>query len=102
VQIIVSGSDDTFIKVWDRRVGFDRPVGVLAGHTEGVTYLEERGDGVYLLSNSKDQSAKLWDIRAMLESCPRRTERFDWDYRWQSYPGLGVPYENPNDVSCLT
>ena len=28
--------------------------------------MDPKGDGRYLLSNSKDQTAKLWDLRAML------------------------------------
>lgn len=45
------------------------------------------------MSNAKDQSAKLWDVRAMLSpaaarALPRSTvPRFPFDYRWQAYPG---------------
>jgi len=31
------------------------PVGVLAGHVDGLTYIDPRGDGRYLLTDSKDQ-----------------------------------------------
>lgn len=55
-------------QVWDRRClgrgrSHDRPAGVLPGHTEGLTHLDAKGDGRYLLSNSKDQTARIWDIR---------------------------------------
>jgi len=30
-------------------------VGVLVGHTDGITFLDTRGDGRFILSNSKDQ-----------------------------------------------
>ena len=52
-------------QVWDRRAlgRAARPAGLLLGHTEGVTHLDARGDGRYLLSNAKDQTARLWDIR---------------------------------------
>lgn len=40
-----------------------REVGVFAGHTEGLTYVDSKGDGRYVLSNAKDQTMKLWDIR---------------------------------------
>jgi WD repeat-containing protein 23 len=46
--MICSGSDDAAIKVWDRRLAHitcRRPVGVLLGHTEGLTHLSARGDG---------------------------------------------------------
>ena len=32
-NLMVTGSDDTFIKLWDRRA-MTTPVGVLVGHTE--------------------------------------------------------------------
>ena len=36
---------------------------MLIGHTEGLTHLDSKDDGRYLLSNCKDQTARLWDIR---------------------------------------
>lgn len=35
------------------------------GHLEGITYIDTRGDGRYFISNGKDQTIKLWDIRKM-------------------------------------
>ncbi|RUP46289.1 hypothetical protein BC936DRAFT_147120 [Jimgerdemannia flammicorona] len=43
----------------------DVPAGVLVGHTEGLTYVASKGDGRYCISNGKDQSMKLWDLRRM-------------------------------------
>eukprot|EP01102_Stenamoeba_stenopodia_P008984 TRINITY_DN2634_c0_g1_i1.p1 TRINITY_DN2634_c0_g1~~TRINITY_DN2634_c0_g1_i1.p1 ORF type:complete len:705 (+),score=132.34 TRINITY_DN2634_c0_g1_i1:78-2192(+) len=89
-QVFVTGSDDSYIKIFDRRSpeGQDgRASGVLAGHTEGVTYVASKGDGVYLLSNAKDQTMKLWDIRKMSNSTPRSVPGYNWDYRFQPYPG---------------
>lgn len=40
-----------------------REVGVFTGHLEGITYVDSKGDGRYVLSNGKDQTMKLWDIR---------------------------------------
>lgn len=63
-HILYSGSDDTTVKVWDRRSMADgREVGIFTGHLEGVTYVDSKGDGRYVLSNGKDQTMKLWDIR---------------------------------------
>lgn len=63
-HILFSGSDDTTVKIWDRRsMGDGREVGVFAGHLEGVTYVDSKGDGRYVLSNGKEQTMKLWDIR---------------------------------------
>lgn len=56
-------------QVWDRRaLRGNRPAGVLIGHTEGITHLDSKNDGRYLLSNCKDQTARLWDIRKVLGS----------------------------------
>jgi WD repeat-containing protein 23 len=63
-HLIYSGSDDTTIKVWDRRsIADGRPAGVFTGHTEGITFVHSKGDGRYVLSNGKDQQMKLWDLR---------------------------------------
>ncbi len=46
-HLIVSGSDDTTIKVWDRRTMSTCngvPAGILAGHTEGITHVTGRGE----------------------------------------------------------
>lgn len=43
-----------------------REVGVFTGHTEGLTYVDSKGDGRYVLSNAKDQTMKLWDIRLVV------------------------------------
>ena len=38
----------------------------MVGHTQGLTHLDSKGDGRYVLSNCKDQTAKVWDVRKML------------------------------------
>ncbi|KDQ20285.1 hypothetical protein BOTBODRAFT_27700 [Botryobasidium botryosum FD-172 SS1] len=69
-NILISGSDDTFVKVWDRRsLGSSaKPAGVLVGHTEGITHVSSKGDGRYIISNGKDQAVRLWDLRKMMSS----------------------------------
>ena len=65
-HVLLSASDDTTIKVWDRRsmgTTNQRAVGGFIGHTEGITYVSSKGDSRYCLSNGKDQSMKLWDLR---------------------------------------
>jgi WD repeat-containing protein 23 len=32
---------------------------------EGITFIDSRVDGRYFISNGKDQTIKLWDIRKM-------------------------------------
>jgi WD repeat-containing protein 23 len=106
-NVLISASDDTFLKVWyaslcpcphlcrltphirDRRSlgGAQKPAGVLVGHTEGITSVSAKGDGRYVVSNGKDQAARLWDLRAMCGSAEFDTFRYprfgdpDFDYR---------------------
>jgi len=42
-----------------------KPSGVLIGHTEGITNVSAKGDGRYVISNGKDQTLRLWDLRKM-------------------------------------
>ena len=75
--------------VWDRRALREddpQPVGVLAGHTDGITYIDPRGDGRHLITNSKDQSIKLWDLRrfsgrSAVERSRAAVNGQRWDYR---------------------
>lgn len=55
------------VQVWDKRcfITKGQAAGVLMGHLEGITFIDSRGDGRYLISNGKDQTIKLWDIRKM-------------------------------------
>ncbi|ORX93571.1 WD40 repeat-like protein [Basidiobolus meristosporus CBS 931.73] len=108
-HVLFSGSDDSFVKVWDRRSmrGTDcRPAGVLVGHTEGITFVSSKGDGRYCLTNGKDQTMKLWDIRKMMsydtfESSDRLDLRLKWDYRFQEYPSPKI-VKHPQDCSVMT
>ncbi|KAH9824997.1 WD40-repeat-containing domain protein [Melampsora americana] len=107
-NILVSGSDDTYAKIWDRRsLQNAQPAGVLVGHTEGLTFVSAKGDGRYIVSNGKDQGAKLWDLRKMISG-----EKFDemdkldvsirgWDYRHGVYDRPRYR-EHPDDCSVMT
>lgn len=96
-DIFFSGSDDGIIKIWDKRClneADPEPAGVLVGHYDGVTYIDSRNDGRYLISNSKDQSIKLWDLRVLSPKEAEETalEKYasgimgSWDYRWDKIP----------------
>lgn len=109
-NILLSASDDTFVKVWDRRsLSGGKPAGVFPGHTEGLTYVSPKGDGRYLISNGKDQSLKLWDLRQMQSSVEFDADsqnRLDvglrnWDYRNPSYSKPRFQ-ARPNDASVMT
>lgn len=104
-HLIYSGSDDNLCKVWDRRCFFTKgqPAGILVGHSEGITFIDTRGDGRYFISNGKDQAIKLWDIRKMSSNAkciPRR--RDDWDYRRMEYPAQARYSKHPFDQSLAT
>ena len=40
--MILSGGDDGMVKVWDRRCDGYSPVGCLAGHKDGITFIDPR------------------------------------------------------------
>ncbi|PMD57470.1 WD40 repeat-like protein [Hyaloscypha bicolor E] len=109
-HILYSGSDDTTLKVWDTRsLGDSRAAGAFVGHIEGLTYIDSKGDGRYILSNGKDQSMKLWDLRMVMQSGDferikpqrRATREHHFDYRWGTYDEDDW-YQDPHDNSLVT
>ena len=108
-HILYSGSDDATIKVWDRRsLGDRREVGAFVGHLEGLTYIDSKGDGRYILSNGKEQSMKLWDLRMAMsrarleELAPTRSRHsVGFDYRRGGYDERDWD-AHPNDNSVVT
>ncbi|KAM3068156.1 hypothetical protein ACMFMG_011206 [Clarireedia jacksonii] len=109
-HILYSGSDDTTLKVWDTRsLGDSREAGAFVGHIEGLTYIDSKGDGRYVLSNGKDQSMKLWDLRMVMSprkfgeirSSGRRPMQSHYDYRWGEY-NEDDWYQDPDDNSLVT
>lgn len=108
-HILYSGSDDATIKVWDRRsLGDGREAGAFVGHLEGLTYIDSKGDGRYILSNGKDQSMKLWDLRMAMSTT--RFREIDWhrnshgsgfDYRREAYDDDDWD-PHPHDNSLVT
>ncbi|KAJ4786018.1 Guanine nucleotide-binding protein G(I)/G(S)/G(T) subunit beta-1 [Rhynchospora pubera] len=103
-HLIFSGSDDSLCKVWDRRcLNQGQVAGVLTGHLEGVTCIDSRGDGRYFISNGKDQTLKLWDIRKMSSNMDRSRIRYsNWDYRYTPYPQQYEFHRHPYDQSLAT
>uniref|UniRef100_A0A8C9ZVK1 Ddb1 and cul4 associated factor 11 n=1 Tax=Sander lucioperca TaxID=283035 RepID=A0A8C9ZVK1_SANLU len=110
-QLLFSGSDDAVCKVWDRRtLREDRPqpVGQLAGHRDGITFIHSKGDARYLISNSKDQSIKLWDVRKFspkegLAASRLAVTQQNWDYRWQQVPQRALKrHKLTGDTSVMT
>ncbi|KAJ8374888.1 hypothetical protein SKAU_G00054680 [Synaphobranchus kaupii] len=110
-QLLFSGSDDALCKVWDRRtLREDRPqpVGHLAGHRDGITFIHSKGDARYLISNSKDQTIKLWDVRKFspkegLAASRLAVTQQNWDYRWQQVPQRALKkHKLTGDTSVMT
>jgi WD repeat-containing protein 23 len=102
-NILFTGSDDCFVKVWDRRAlgSSNKPAGIFIGHQEGVAHVTSKGDGIYLASNAKDQLLKVWDIRKMVDYRtfkndlqPLRRSR-GFDYRNQEYPFRDKTQKHP-------
>lgn len=108
-HILYSGSDDSLIKVWDRRsMGDSREAGVFMGHTEGITYVDSKGDGRYVLSNGKDQTMKLWDLRKMTSTEKasainpgQYTNTNGFDYRFMTFSEEDWQ-PHPHDSSLVT
>ncbi|XP_035700053.1 DDB1- and CUL4-associated factor 11-like [Branchiostoma floridae] len=111
-QILFSGGDDGLLKVWDRRMLSEenpREVGILLGHFDGITHIHSRGDNRFLISNSKDQTIKLWDIRKLSPaatvkpSISKLRSMHRWDYRWQRTPSDRVTAPRlPGDTAVMT
>ncbi|KAH0933581.1 hypothetical protein HID58_010698, partial [Brassica napus] len=109
---LVAGSSDESIYVYDLeankvslRTVAHTAAGVLVGHLEGVTFIDSRGDGRYFISNGKDQTIKLWDIRKMSSTPPAKHDvirNYEWDYRWMEYPPEARDLKHPFDQSVAT
>ena len=73
-QIVYSGGDDGLIKVWDRRTLDETsptPVGVLAGHQDGITYLDSKviiGNSKVIIDNSEVTICKSMEIISPVQS----------------------------------
>ncbi len=57
---IITGSDDTTVKVWELTTG--RCLCTLVGHENGVTALAVSPDGQKVLSGARDHTLKVWDL----------------------------------------
>jgi WD repeat-containing protein 23 len=108
-NVFFTGSDDHLIKVWDRRIirNDNKPAGVLPGHLHGITYIDSRGDGRYLISNGKDQRIKLWDLRVMASGDSEANDPPNRLFGMMDYR-MGIPGQRylhrrlDNDVSIMT
>mmetsp|Transcript_15157 Transcript_15157/g.17572 ORF Transcript_15157/g.17572 Transcript_15157/m.17572 type:complete len:103 (+) Transcript_15157:1061-1369(+) len=80
------------VKVWDRRIlGNNKAIGCFVGHSEGITYVDSKEDERYLISVSKDQTIKLWDLRKAntideYKNMSKLKRISGFDYRMHDYP----------------
>jgi DDB1- and CUL4-associated factor 11 len=116
-NLIISGSDDFMIHVFDRREphllltggrGVVKPTGYLPGHLGGITSLHANDH--LITSNSKDQTVKMWDLRKSLVSSvdDSASDRqffnsiFQFDYRFEPFRKYLLPIRPSYDSSVLT
>ena len=59
-QLIVSGSHDKTVKLWDRTSG--RELRTMKGHSDWVNSVAFSTDGKTLASGSRDRTIKLWNV----------------------------------------
>uniref|UniRef100_A0A0N5AGR9 WD_REPEATS_REGION domain-containing protein n=1 Tax=Syphacia muris TaxID=451379 RepID=A0A0N5AGR9_9BILA len=83
-SVCIGFDDHVFFSGSDDGISF-------AGHRDGITFIDVNDDGRYILTNSKDQTIKLWDIRrfsseAAQERTKKSVSRQFWDYRYEPVP----------------
>jgi uncharacterized protein YjiK len=64
-KYLVSGSDDTTLKVWNWQTG--KVVRTLSSHTDWVNAIAFSDDGKYLVSGSRDSTLKIWNWQTGVE-----------------------------------
>jgi len=62
-SMVYSGADDGLLKLWDLRVGVQKPMLTNRSHGSGVVFVSQKGDK--LLSGSYDECLRMWDERSL-------------------------------------
>lgn len=61
-QLLLSGSRDAHLKVWDVRQGYDLKESIVA-HMYAINHIDFRDDYKYFVTCSMDKSIKVWDAQ---------------------------------------
>lgn len=102
-NVIIGAANNGIIEIWDRRTlgnssgnendKNQKSVGTLFGHFDGITYIDSKNDGRYFITNSKDQSVKLWDVRKVGQPGQlKKTRKLLTAPRW-NYLSENIPTE---------
>lgn len=75
---LVSGSDDTSIRLWDTLTG--QQLKVFYGHSGPVSGVDFTSDGANLISSSLDGEVRLWKLDGTLETKKRVGPVYSQDY----------------------
>lgn len=109
--VFVAGGDDAMARVFDTRISERSGSQMLLGHTNGLVSLSARGDDFHIVSSSKDQAIKVWDLRrvskvpdhymmSVIASNVKAISRFD--YRLGPHTGAPARRATKFDSSLRT
>lgn len=96
----LTASDDGTARLFDGRLSTEAPVISMRGHKAGLVYVEPHQNEHHLITNSKDQTIKLWDMR-YINSSPFSLRRVhNHDYRYEEYTDEvpGIPMYNDSSL----
>lgn len=65
-RLLLTGSDDSLMKMWDIRADFERPTATTKCHDSGVCCIQRRPHHSFIVaSGSYDEKIRMWDLRSL-------------------------------------